>query len=49
LTRLNDERVTGRSPSGTYLLYAEFETDAGSNALYYDVSRWAAYQNALTY
>jgi hypothetical protein len=38
-----------RSPSGTYLLYAEFETDAGSNALYYDVSRWAAYQNAKTY
>ena len=37
-----------RSPSGTYLLYAAFETDAGSNALYYDVTRWAAYQNSKT-
>jgi hypothetical protein len=38
-----------RTPSGRYLLYAEFETDAGPSALYYDVTRWAVYQSAKTY
>jgi hypothetical protein len=38
-----------RTPTGRYLLYAEFETGAGPRALYYDVTNWAAYQSAKTY
>lgn len=36
-----------RSPQKRYLMLIEFATDAGANALYFDVSRWVAASEAV--
>jgi hypothetical protein len=38
-----------RAPDKSYLVLAEFETGAGSNALYFDVTRWVEARKAKAY
>lgn len=36
-----------RSPTQRYLVWTIFETDAGNNALLFDVTRWAAFKRKI--